>query len=104
MTATVVLRVWYILSSRRAVRIFVAVSFFVTVVVTARELALIYPNFKPDGLLPIACLPPLSARIWRLYVPNLILQTIVFGGTLLPAVRLWRKGQRSQLLERMVRE
>ncbi|EPS97863.1 hypothetical protein FOMPIDRAFT_1127707 [Fomitopsis schrenkii] len=101
----VVLRVWYILSYRWMGRTFVVISFLVTLAVTARELVFIYPGFTPiGGLSYIPCMPPPPFRFWRLYVPDLVVQTIVFGATLWPAVQLWLNGRRSQLLNRIVRD
>lgn len=86
-------------------RTFVVISFLVTLAVTARELVFIYPGFTPiGGLSYIPCMPPPPFRFWRLYVPDLVVQTIVFGATLWPAVQLWLNGRRSQLLNRIVRE
>ena len=103
--AIVVLRVWYVLSSRWVGRAIVVVSFLVAIAVTARELAFIYPDFSAIFALDaIPCMPPPAHRFSRLYVPNLVAQTIVFGATLWPALQLWRKGRRSQLLNRIVLE
>ncbi|KAH9923677.1 uncharacterized protein B0H18DRAFT_1014600 [Fomitopsis serialis] len=73
--------------------------------VTAHALASIYPKFNPVVYSQKGCAPPdVVGDFWRVYVPDLVLQTIVFGATLWPAVELWRRGQHSQLLTRVVRD
>lgn len=87
-------------------RIFVMISYLVIIAVTARELASNYPDLGhvDSHSYPVVCIPPQATALWKLYVPYLVLQTILFAGTLLPAVRPWRRRQRSQLLKRIVRE
>ncbi|EPS97859.1 hypothetical protein FOMPIDRAFT_90073 [Fomitopsis schrenkii] len=103
--AVVALRVWYLLSARRTARAFVMLSFSITIAVTSHELAIMYPKFIPAAVFAhSACTPPLVANFWKLCVPELVLQTIIFAAILWPAVDLWKRGRHSQLLNRIVRD
>lgn len=103
--AVVILRVWYILSARRTARAIVMASFAIVVAVTSHELAAMYPNFRPSVIFADSpCTPPLVANFWKLCVPELVLQTVIFAAILWPAVNAWRRGRHSQLLNRIVRE
>ena len=50
------------------------------------------------------CNAPPSKRMWKLFVPNLVIHTILFLATTIPALRWRGMGKQSQLMDRLARE
>ena len=103
---------WYVLSGRLAGRVLVLVVFAVSVVISAREFAIILPTFKivRPILYPFhvpsysGCLPPSISRMWTVFLPYLVAQSVLFLASLWPIVDLWMRGRQSQVMNQITRE
>lgn len=107
--AIIVLRIWYIFSQRRITRIVVVAIFLAVVVTTTSILGIIFPDFRQEaivvpGLKLVGCSAPPSNNVWKLFLPNLILHTVLYAATTWPALRLHRQGRTSPFMNRMVKD
>lgn len=107
--AIIVLRICLVYARNLLVRGLVVASFVVCSIITVTlfgviwhdldPIALNVPGFKING-----CTVPPSQEVWKLFVPNLILHTVLYLATTVPVLRLRAVGKQSQLLNRLARE
>ncbi|KAH9885401.1 hypothetical protein C8Q73DRAFT_749196 [Cubamyces lactineus] len=57
------------------------------------------PGLTIDG-----CTAPPSRQIWKMYIPNLGLHTLLYLATTVPMLRMRRVGKQSHLLDRLARD
>lgn len=105
-----VLRVWYILAGKLYARTFVLSAFLVSVVVSLKDFATVFasvghmaPTFLPVLSLGGCSAPPIE-DVWKIFLPYLVAQTILFASTLWPSFRSRRRSRSSQITRRLVRE
>ncbi|CCL98057.1 uncharacterized protein FIBRA_00051 [Fibroporia radiculosa] len=107
--AIIVLRIWYIYSMRRVARIMIVGCFVICATATAITISIVYSDFltiplKLPGFHTPGCSVPPSDNMWRVFLPNIILHTILFAATTWPALRMHRCGRQSPLMNRLVRD
>ncbi|KAI0779007.1 hypothetical protein BD413DRAFT_632767 [Trametes elegans] len=107
--AIIVLRICYVYSKDFIVRGSVVACFVATTVVTVVIYGKIWHDVDPvaipvPGLVINGCTAPTSREIWKLFVPNLVLHTVLYLATTIPALRMRRVGKDSRLLNRLVRD
>lgn len=109
--ATVVLRVWYILSGRWLARGVILVAFATSITVSAKDFSVIFPTVGHIETNAVAipsslggCHPPSVHRVWTIFAPYLGMQTVLFVATMWPLLRPRRQGMRSQVMTRLARE
>ena len=103
------MRICLVYARNLLVRGLVVASFVVCSIITVTlfgviwhdldPIALSVPGFKING-----CTVPPSQEVWKLFVPNLILHTVLYLATTVPVLRLRAVGKQSQLLNRLARE
>ncbi len=107
--AVIVLRICYVYSKDAIIRGFVVGCFFACTIITFVIYGKIWhdvdsfanpvPGLKIDG-----CTAPPSRQIWKMFLPNLGLHTLLYLATTLPMIRMRRVGKQSRLLNRLARE
>ncbi|KAH9948201.1 hypothetical protein B0H21DRAFT_735021 [Amylocystis lapponica] len=107
--AIIVLRIWYIYSNRRVARLLVVAAFVGCTIASTVMLVQLYPDLHPEkitipGIKFIGCTAPISNNIWKVFLPSLVLHTILYIATTWPAIRLRRMGRDSPLMNRLVRD
>ncbi|GBE77309.1 hypothetical protein SCP_0101820 [Sparassis crispa] len=105
----IVLRIWYIFSSRRTLRLLVVVAYVGCTVATAVVFASLWHQFAAihidiPGYNFLGCGAPPATDAWRMFLPNLIIHTILFIGTTIPALKPNGDGRRSPLMLRLIRD
>ncbi|RDX50514.1 hypothetical protein OH76DRAFT_1455377 [Lentinus brumalis] len=108
-TAIIVLRICYVYSKNLLVRGLVVGTFVTCSAITLSFLGIIWHELDPvavniPGVTINSCSVPQSQEIWKLYVPNLVLHTILYLATTLPVLRLRALGKQSQLMDRLARD
>lgn len=58
----------------------------------------------PSGTKNTGCKAPPSGQVWKLMLPNLIIHTVLYLATTVPALRMRRIGKKSRLMNRLVIE
>ncbi|KAI0701244.1 hypothetical protein C8T65DRAFT_656546 [Cerioporus squamosus] len=109
MTPIIVLRICYVYSKNLLIRGLVVGTFIASSAITVSFLGIIWHELDPiavnvPGLTINSCSVPQSGQIWKLYVPNLILHTILYLATTVPVLRLRAIGKQSQLMNRLARD
>ena len=107
--AVIVLRICYVYSKRQIVRLFIIGCFVCTTIVTLIIYGLIWHDIDPvsldlPGFTRTGCTAPPSTEVWKLFVPNLVLHTILYLATTIPMLRARRVGKHSKLMDRLARE
>ncbi|TFK91156.1 hypothetical protein K466DRAFT_542188 [Polyporus arcularius HHB13444] len=107
--AIIVLRICYVYSKNLLVRGLVVGTFVTCSAITLSFLGIIWHELDPvavdiPGITINSCSVPQSEEIWKLYVPNLVLHTILYLATTLPVLRLRAIGKQSQLMDRLARD
>ncbi|OJT08318.1 hypothetical protein TRAPUB_770 [Trametes pubescens] len=107
--AVIVLRICYVYSKDAIIRGFVVGCFFACTIITFVIYGKIWhdvdsfanpvPGLKIDG-----CTAPPSRQIWKMFLPNLGLHTLLYLATTLPMIRMRRVGKQSRLLNRLARD
>ncbi|KAI8980564.1 hypothetical protein BD414DRAFT_492584 [Trametes punicea] len=107
--AIIVLRICYVYSKSFVARAFIVGCFVSTTVITLLLYGMIwhdidpvpmpYPGLKIDG-----CTAPPSGQVWKLFIPNLVLHTVLYLATTLPPLMMRRIGRTSHLLDRLARD
>lgn len=107
--AIIVLRIWYMFSNRPIARSFILAFFLATLITTIVLFKTIYADFRQvsppvPGISNPGCSAPPSNRVWRIYLPNLILHTVLYLATTWPAFWMRRHGTRSPLMNRLLKD
>ncbi|KAI0829051.1 hypothetical protein BC628DRAFT_1417409 [Trametes gibbosa] len=108
--AVIVLRICYVYSKNLIVRAFVIVCFVACTVVTLAIYGKIWHDVDsvaialPPGLKLDGCTAPPSHQVWKVFLPNLGLHTLLYLATTVPMLRMRRIGKQSRLLNRLVRD
>ncbi|KAI0756129.1 hypothetical protein C8Q80DRAFT_1090864 [Daedaleopsis nitida] len=105
----IVLRICYVYSKSPLVRFFIVGCFAASTVSTYVVLGIVWHDMDslpiPDvGFTIIGCNVPPSKQVWKIFLPNLVIHTILFLATTIPAMRMRRAGKNSQLTNRLVRD
>ncbi|KAH9829490.1 uncharacterized protein C8Q71DRAFT_863249 [Rhodofomes roseus] len=103
----IVLRIWYMFAERPIARLLVVCAYLTAIVVTAAEMGILFASIVPikyniPGVVYHHCTAPPVAKIWRLYLPNFILHTILFVATTWPILQ--QRSSTSPLMIRLVRD
>ncbi|KAI0640252.1 hypothetical protein C8Q77DRAFT_1045330 [Trametes polyzona] len=107
--SVIVLRICYVYSKDIVARAFIIGCFVATTIITL----VIYGKIWHDvdsiaipvrGLEIDGCTAPPSRQIWKLFLPNLGLHTLLYLATTLPMLRMRRVGKQSRLLNRLARD
>ncbi|CDO77268.1 hypothetical protein BN946_scf184753.g18 [Trametes cinnabarina] len=104
--AIIVLRICYVYSKDFFTRALTVGSFVACTVMTLSIFGKIWHDVDPfavpvPGLQLKGCTAPQSRQIWKIFVPNLALHTLLFLATTLPPLRMRRIGKKSQILDRL---
>ncbi|RPD64779.1 hypothetical protein L227DRAFT_591105 [Lentinus tigrinus ALCF2SS1-6] len=107
--AIIVLRICLVYARNRLVQSLVVGSFVVCSIITVTLFGTLWHDLDPiaidvPGLKINSCTTPPSREIWKLYVPNLVLHTILYLATTVPVLKLRAIGKQSQLLNRLARD
>lgn len=107
--AVIVLRICYVYSKDAIIRAFVVGCFVACTIITFVIYGKIWhdvdsfanpvPSLKIDG-----CTAPPSRQIWKMFLPNLGLHTLLYLATTIPMLRMRRVGKQSRMLNRLARE
>lgn len=107
--AVIVLRICYVYSKDAIIRAFVVGCFLACTIITfviygkiwddVDSIAHPFPSLRIDG-----CTAPPSRQIWKMFLPNLGLHTLLYLATTLPMLRMRIVGKQSRLLNRLARE
>ncbi|EJF67423.1 hypothetical protein DICSQDRAFT_165251 [Dichomitus squalens LYAD-421 SS1] len=106
LVAIIVLRICYVYSKDIVARAIVIGTLAVCTICTLVLFGTVWHDI--DAHLPVpgitidSCTAPPSREMWKIFVPSIILHTLLFLATTLPAVRLRRLGQQSMLVDRLV--
>lgn len=111
-TAALVLRIWYTNRDTAMLRFGVVLSYVGTTIATGvllkpvwREIAGTSPFNSDHALAQIfGCASGQSDDAWTIFIPNIVLHSIVYMATIAPAVREWYWGRKSALMHRILRE
>lgn len=102
----IVLRIWYMFAERRKLARLLVVSTYIAAIVTAAtEIGVLFPGIVPietPGIAEEHCTTPPVNKIWRIYLPNLVLHTVLFVATTWPVLE--QRRSTSPLMLRLVRE
>ena len=107
--AIIVLRTWYLYSNSPLGRLIILVCYFACTITSYVILALIWHEFKPrvvviPGIRLVGCEAPLSTQIWKIFVISLVMHTILYIATTIPAVRMRYRQTSSPFMNRILRE
>ena len=107
--AIIVLRICYVYSKNLIARAFIVGTFVACVVSTAVLLGVVWHDLEAvpvniPGLKITSCTAPPSKAVWKLFVPNIVLHTVLYLATTIPALRMRRLGKKSMLMDRLVME
>ncbi|KAI9067170.1 hypothetical protein FKP32DRAFT_1601265 [Trametes sanguinea] len=104
--AIIVLRICFVYSKDFVTRAFVVACFVACTIITLVIFAKMWHDVDPvaipvPGLKLNGCTAPQSQQIWKIFIPNLALHTLLYLATSLPPLRMRRIGKKSQLLDRL---
>ncbi|KAH9854418.1 hypothetical protein C2E23DRAFT_884010 [Lenzites betulinus] len=108
--AVIVLRICYVYSKSSVVRVFIIGCFAACTVVTLALYGKIWHDVDstavtlPPGVKFTGCTAPPSRQVWKIFLPNLGLHTLLYLATTVPMLRMRRLGQQSRLLNRLARD
>ena len=107
--AIIVLRICYVYSKNLLARAFIVGIFVACVISTAVLLGVVWHDIEAvpvniPGLKITSCTAPPSKAVWKLFVPNIVLHTVLYLATTIPALRMRRLGKKSMLMDRLVME
>ena len=108
-TAIIVLRICYVYSKNLLARAFIVGIFVACVISTAVLLGVVWHDIEAvpvniPGIKITSCTAPPSKAVWKLFVPNIVLHTVLYLATTIPALRMRRLGKKSMLMDRLVME
>ena len=103
------LRICYVYSKNLIARAFIVGIFVACVISTAVLLGVVWHDIEAvpvniPGLKITSCTAPPSKAVWKLFVPNIVLHTVLYLATTIPALRMRRLGKKSMLMDRLVME
>ncbi|KZT73370.1 hypothetical protein DAEQUDRAFT_762283 [Daedalea quercina L-15889] len=104
----IVLRIWYMFTERRTVaRLLVVSAYIASIIAVAAEIGVLFPDIVPEvfdvpGVVFEHCTTPPSGKLWRIYLPNLVLHTVLFAATTWPVIQ--QRSSTSPLMLRLVRD
>ncbi|PCH34326.1 hypothetical protein WOLCODRAFT_135644 [Wolfiporia cocos MD-104 SS10] len=102
--AMIVIKIWCLYPKNRVVRAFVFGCFLACNIAMVAETVLVSSILLRGGT-GLACGSiPRSAKIWKIFLPNLILHTVLYVVTSWPAFQMFRIGGRAPLLSRLVQD
>ncbi|KAF8079242.1 hypothetical protein FPV67DRAFT_1663896 [Lyophyllum atratum] len=109
-----VTRIWYVFQGTRSVQIGIIIGFIVSVVsslvflyhsannvviIKASDLASLFPGIRNEGCKAVR--PP---NFWRIYIPSLVLHTVLYILTAARALRNRRLLKEAPILKRLLRD
>ncbi|PIL31182.1 hypothetical protein GSI_05879 [Ganoderma sinense ZZ0214-1] len=105
--AIIVLRICYVYSKNLIARTFVVGTFVACVTSTCAILGVLWHDLEAvptnlPGLKITTCTAPPSKAVWKLFVPNIVLHTVLYLATTIPALKMRRLGRKSMLMDRLV--
>lgn len=100
----IVLRVWYLYTNRRIGRIIIVACYVASVGIDFGLLAMEWKELEPFYIPGLGCAAPRAPHIWRLFIQHLILHTILYIATTIPAVQMWHQKKGSPVMARLMRE
>lgn len=108
-SAVIVLRICYVYSKNNVARVSMIVCFVICTISTLVIYGRVWHDIDPvaldlPGLKVTGCSAPPSREVWKVFAPNLVLHTILYLATTIPAFYMRRRGKRSQMMDRLVRE
>ncbi|KAI0801418.1 hypothetical protein C8Q74DRAFT_490241 [Fomes fomentarius] len=107
--AVIVLRICYVYSKNNVARFSMIGCFVACTISTLVIYGLVWHDIDPvaldlPGLKLTGCSAPPSREVWKVFAPNLVLHTILYLATTIPAFDMRRRGKKSQLMDRLVRD
>lgn len=107
--AIIVLRIWYLYANSLLGRIVILSCYILCTVASFVILGFIWNELKPfevsiPGLDLIGCTAPPATHLWRIYVIGLVMHTILYAATTLPALRMRHRQRSSPLMTRLLKE
>ncbi|KAJ7052255.1 hypothetical protein C8F01DRAFT_1261967 [Mycena amicta] len=106
--AMLVVRVWYLFAHSRAMRLAIAVSYLLTTTMSVYFAILAGTQLvveEPLTRLHIrGCHASRPHKFWRLYLPSLVLHTVLYSMTAYRALRNRRMFKEAPILKRLVRD
>ena len=75
-----------------------------SIVVDFVLLGIEWHELKPSYVPSIGCTPPNAPHVGRLFVQHLVLHTILYLATTIPAIGMWHSKNRSPIMGRILRE
>lgn len=107
--AILVLRIWYLFPRSTIARALVVLCLVIYIVASVTSLALTFTDLRAEkillpGLRQSGCVAPAPRSIWHLFLPTLILHTILFLFTTVRAITSRQMLRSAPLLKRLVLE
>jgi len=104
--AIIVTRCWYLFQNCRVSRFVIIFSYLGCAVATFIILGFVWHELQPlqmdMGIEWDGCMAPLSKHVYRVFIPGIIIHTLLYGATTLPALRLKSKGKSSPIMNRLM--
>ncbi|THH26831.1 hypothetical protein EUX98_g7356 [Antrodiella citrinella] len=102
------MRCWYLFQNLRIGRAIVLFAYIGCGIATWVLIGLVWHELRPLQLaLPIAwdgCMAPQSPHAYRVFIPGIVVHTILYAATSFPALRLKNKGKTSPIMNRLLRD
>ncbi|KAH8094645.1 hypothetical protein BXZ70DRAFT_1009940 [Cristinia sonorae] len=104
-----VIRCWYLFQNSLFLRIFILAAFIGCGSTTFIFIGLMWKDMKPlpieiPGLVWDGCMAPITPGIWRVFTPGVVIHTILYGATTIPALKLKTQGKSSPIMNRLLRD
>lgn len=90
---------------RKLARLFVVSTYIAAIVTAATEIGVLFHDIVPietPGIVEHYCTAPPVNKLWRIYLPNLVLHTVLSVATTWPVLE--QRRSTSQPMLRLVRE
>ena len=104
--AVLVLRIWYTNRDAPIIRFGVALCYIGNIVTIGilmapvwRDITSRLPQYYVSG-----CASMQTTHAWRLFVPGIVMYSVIYAATIIPALREWYHGRNSMLMHRTVRK
>ncbi|THU97410.1 hypothetical protein K435DRAFT_754063 [Dendrothele bispora CBS 962.96] len=104
-----VLRIWYLFPRSRTIRAMCIFSFVTCTILSAIFVGESFPFFRSiqidiPGVRKMGCAIPAPVNLWRLFIPPLVLHTVLFVFTTVRALRTPNLFQEAPLMRRILRD
>ena len=103
------LRICYVYSKNLIARAFIVGTFVACVASTSALLGVLWHDLEAvpvniPGVKITSCTAPPSKAVWKLFVPNIVLHTVLYMATTIPALKMRRMRRKSMLMDSLVME